>query len=154
MRFKKKFICLILLAALSFSGCVRTVDQMYCLPKRSDDYNDLQSAIDSAMQGLEYCAPLSGENQQAVQMADLDGDGIQEYLLFAKGNATLPLRILIFREIEDNYVHVQTIESNGSAFDQVEYVQMDEFAGMEIVVGSQLADQVCGQLRSIHLDLI
>lgn len=145
---KIKFVCLFLLISLSFSGCMRTVEQMYCLPKRSEEYNNLQSEIDGAMQGLEYCAPLSGENQQAVQMVDLDGDGIQEYLLFAKGNSTLPLRILIFREENDHYIHVQTIESNGSSFDQVEYVQMDDFGGMEIVVGSQLADQV---LRSVSV---
>ena len=59
-----KFIFLLAIAALILSGCsMRTVDQMYRLPKRSEDFNNLQSAIDSAMAGLEYSAPLSGENQ-------------------------------------------------------------------------------------------
>ena len=139
---------LLVLAALFLSGCMRTVDQMYFPPKRSDDYNDLQSAIDGAMSGLEYCAPLAGENQQAIQMADLDGDKKAEYLLFAKGGSEHPLRILVFREIADTYVHVQTIESNGSSFEQVEYIQMDRSGGVEIVVGSQVADQV---VRSVSV---
>ena len=144
-----KIIIFVLSAALLLSGCtMRTVGQMYKLPRRSEDYNDLQSAIDSAMSGLEYSAPPAGENRQTVHIADLDGDEDPEYLVFAKGSAERPLRILIFNEVEDTFIHVDTIESNGSAFDQVEYVQMDGQGGVEIVFGSQLSDQV---LRSVSL---
>ena len=66
----------LLLAVLILSGCgMRTVHELYQLPKRSEEYNNLQSAIDSVMNGLEYCAPLFGQHLQTVQMADLDGDG-------------------------------------------------------------------------------
>lgn len=144
-----KFIILLVSAALLLSGCtMRTVGQMYQLPRRSDDYNDLQSAIDSAMSGLEYSAPPAGENRQTVHIADLDGDEDPEYLVYAKGSAERPLRILIFNEVEDTFIHIDTIESNGSAFDQVEYVQMDGQGGVEIVFGSQLSDQV---LRSVSV---
>lgn len=99
---KPKWILVCAFAALLLGGCgARTVDQMYCLPKRSEDYNNLQSAIESAMGTMDYCAPLAGENQQTVQMADLDGDGEQEYLVFAKGSAEKPLNILIFQEEEE-----------------------------------------------------
>ena len=40
---------------------LQTVDEMYALPKRSKEYDSLQSAIDSAMYGLSYSAPVSGE---------------------------------------------------------------------------------------------
>ena len=144
-----KFIILLVSAALLLSGCtMRTVGQMYQLPRRSDDYNDLQSAIDSAMSGLEYSAPPAGENRQTVHIADWDGDEDPEYLVYAKGSAERPLRILIFNEVEDTFIHIDTIESNGSAFDQVEYVQMDGQGGVEIVFGSQLSDQV---LRSVSV---
>lgn len=143
MRTGIKLICLLLAIALMLAGCtIRTVEQMYRLPKRSEDYNDLQSAIDEAMSDLEYCAPLTGENQQTVQMADLDGDKQEEYLLFAKGTQEKPLRILVFRNIDGTYVNVDTVECNGSAFDQVEYVDMDGNGGLEMVVGRQLSDQV------------
>jgi len=147
---RKRILAILLLAAvLCTSGCaMRTVDQMYCLPKRSEDHKDLRAAVDSAMSGLEYCAPLSGENQQTLQSADLDGDGSVEYLLFAKGGSETPLRILIFDEINDSFSHVTTIESNGAAFDQVEYVQMDDTKGVEIVVGCQVSDV---PLRSVSV---
>lgn len=147
---KRRYLILVLLAfLLILTGCsIRTVEQMYCLPKRSEDHNDLQAAIDKAMSGLSYCAPLAGENQQTVQMADLNGDGVVEYLVFTKANAERPLRVLVFQEQEDAYVHITTIESNGTAFDQVEYVQMDERPGVEVVVGRQLSDKL---LRSVSV---
>ena len=145
---KCKFILMALLAAFLLCGCMRTADEMYHPPRRSEDHYDLQSAIDGAMSSLDYCAPLSGENQQAVQNADLNGDGIQEYLVFAKENADLPLRILVFQQTEEAFTHVQTIESAGTAFEQVEYADMDGQGGVEIVVGSQLTDQL---VRSVSV---
>ena len=89
----------LVLAACLLSGCaLQTVEEMYALPKRSEAYNSLQTAIDSAMYGLTYAAPVSGENQQTVQMADLDGDGVEEYFVFAQGGSAKPLQFLIFRQ--------------------------------------------------------
>lgn len=147
-RFYKSIVTL-LLAVLLLSGCsMMTVDDMYLLPKHSDSYNNLQSAIDAAMVGLEYSAPLSGENQQNVHMVDLDGDGNEEYLLFAKGTEDKPLRILVFSIVEDVARLVTTVSCNGSAFDQVEYVNMDNRPGFEVVVGRRLNDQV---IRSVSV---
>lgn len=146
---KKAFgILIMLLTVLALTGCMRTVNEMYRLPKRPEAYNDLQSSIESAMSGLSYCAPLTGENQQTVQMADLDGDGVQEYILFAKSTHEKPLRILVFRNVDGTFVNTDTVESNGSSFDQVEYVDMDGKGGAEIVVGRQLSDQV---IRSVSV---
>ncbi len=149
MKKRLNLFIILIMAALLLGGCaVRTVEQMYYPPRRSEAYHNLQSAIDKAMAGLSYSAPLFGENQQTVQMADLDGDGIQEFLLFAKSGAESPLRILIFRLHDEDYSLVETISCNGTSFDQVEYVQMDKRGGMEIVVGRQLNDQV---LRSLSV---
>lgn len=146
---RKKYIVCLLAAALLLSGCaMQRVNQMYQLPKRSEDYSNLHSVINSAMAGLAFCAPLSGENQQTVQMADLNGDGEQEYLVFTKGNSELPLRILVFSRVDDGFVHTDTIDSSGAAFDQVEYIQMDEKPGVEVVVGRQISDQL---VRSVSV---
>ena len=148
MKHNRIFVCLLLAALLLLSGCMSTVDQMYCLPRRSEDVQNLQTAIDSAMAGLSYCAPLSGENQQTVQTADLDGNGVNEYLVFAKGSSEKPMKILIFSLVDGDYELCYCIESNGSAFDQVEYIQMDGIGGVELVVGRQVSDQV---LRSLSV---
>lgn len=145
---KIRIFCLILAVSMLFSGCMSTLDQMYCLPKRSEQVRNLQSTLDKSMNGLEYCAPLSGENQQSVQTADLDGDETPEFLVFAKGASEKPLKVLVIAYEAGSYVLRTTIESNGTAFDQVEYVQMDGRPGLEIVLGCQVSDQI---LRSVSV---
>lgn len=145
---KKRLLFAILFAAiLFFSGCeLRTSDQMYAVPARpAADYN-LQNAINDAMAGLDYAAPKSGVNQQIVQTVDIDGNGDVEYLLFAKGDSDKPLQIFIFDKQKDTYNLVDTISCKGSAFDRVEYAQMDDTPGKEIVVGYQLNDRLTGGL--------
>lgn len=140
---RKKWIILIGLMSALLCGCqIRTVDQMYVPPERSEDYKSLQTEINSAMAGMEYSAPISGENQQIVQMKDLDGDQIPECLLFAKGGEERPLHILIFSQKNEQYVHSGTIDVVGAAFEKVEYAQIDGKGGLEIVVGSQVSDRV------------
>lgn len=141
-------VIVLILMALLFTGCTPlTVAEMYAIPKRSEEYAHIQSAIDMAMAGLSYSAPVSGENQQTVQMADLDGDGVDEYLVFAKGNTEKPLQILIFSQLEDGRCQIMTvIESNGSAFERVEYVEIDHTPGCEIVVGRQVSNQLMGNV--------
>lgn len=143
-------LALLIVAALLFTGCgARNIEEMYALPKRSDDYNHLQSMIDSAMYGMSYSAPRSGDNQQTVQMADLDGDGIEEYLIFAKGATEKPLQVIILKQDENGRCRImEIISSNGTAFEQVEYANLDENPGSELIIGRLLSDQV---LRSVSV---
>ena len=145
---KRILLVTMLLTALFLSGCsMRTVEDMYALPKRPEEYNDLQNAIDMAMYGLTFSSPQSGEHQQTVQLADLDGDGIEEYLVYAKGASEKPLQILIFSQDAEGKVRtMETIGITGLSFEQVEYVEFDENPGCELVVGFQVSDQV---LRSV-----
>lgn len=146
---KRKVIWIVAaVAALLLCGCNMTVDEMYQLPKRSEEFTNLQSVINESMAGLEYSAPLSGEHQQTVQMADLDGDGEVEYILFAKGATEKPLQIFIFSGDGEDYRLVDTVECSGTAFEQVEYVQMNNAPGYEMVVGRQLSGQV---VRSVSV---
>lgn len=140
---KGMFWLMVIGIAALLSGCnIRTIDELYCPPARSEDYMNLQTAMNAAMTGLEYHAPISGDNQQIVQMTDLNGDGKFEYLLFARGNGEKPLKILIFTCVDDEFVLVDTIESYGTAFDQVQYVKMSDREGYDLVVGYQVSDQV------------
>lgn len=145
---KRALIPLILfIFTLLLAGCnIRTVEEMYCVPQRSETYLGLQSAIAGSMNGLTYSAPLTGEYLQPIQEVDLDGEGTPEYLVFAKGNSDKPLQILIFSESEGQFRLIGSIESSGTAFDQVEYIQMDGKRGLEIVVSRRVSDQVIRSL--------
>ena len=147
-RFIKLFAFALLTVCL-LSGCTMvTVEEMYTPPRRSPAYQDLQKAIDGAMAGMEYASPLSGENRQTVQAADLDGDGTDEYLLFARDTSESPMKILVFSQDENGCYLREIIESRGTAFDLVEYVDLDGQGGLELVVGRQVSDLI---LRSMSV---
>ena len=144
MKTLKKFVigAWMLALCMTFCGCAMTVEEMYCLPKRPERYDNLQTAMDPVMEGLDYAAPSTGENQQTVQTADLDGDGTEEVIVFARGEDAHPLKILLFRRSEEGYALMNAIESSGAGFDQVEYAQLDGLPGLEMVVGRQVSDQI------------
>lgn len=134
-------LLVVLFAVMLLNGCtMATVEDLYTPPKRSAEYEELQQAIDLAMDGKAFSSPLSGENRQTVQMADLTGDGLDEYLVFAKDNSENPMKVLIFGEEGKSFHLLQMIESHGSDFDQVEYLEMDDIPGAELVVGRRLSD--------------
>lgn len=147
MKRNRVLFFMMFMAALILTGCsMRTMKEMYQIPQRSEDYLNLQTAVNNAMVGLSYCAPISGDHCQTVQMADLDGDGDLECLLFAKGNDEKPLKIFIFNKENGEYVLMDTIESSGIAFEQVQYVRFSGRKGYDLVVGRQVSDQVVRSL--------
>ncbi len=133
---------LLLTLMVQLCGCVMTVDQMYVPPRRSESYLNLHSVMDEVMGDLDYCAPLTGENQQSVQMVDLTGDAVEEAVLFTRGTDEHPLKVFVFTQEEEQYRLLTTIESTGTGFDQVEYAQMDGQPGFEMIIGRQVSDQV------------
>ena len=144
-----RVLAVLIAVSVLLSGCVLgTLDELYCLPKRSEEYENLQAVVEKAMAGLEYCAPSYGENRQFMQVADLDGDGIDEYLVFARDDSDKPLKILIFCQLASGYVLMDTIEGYGFGYDFVSYAQMDDKPGLEIIVGRQVSEQV---LRSVSV---
>ena len=82
---KRRLLLALLLAVgtLLLSGCVfKTVDELYTLPRQTDEYYNLQAELDELLAGgAQYSAPETGDNQQAVQMIDLPGDGVHEVIV-------------------------------------------------------------------------
>ena len=145
-RFHKRLVlCLLtLLLSACLSGCLlKSADELYALPRQSDAYYDLQTEIEKVVTGtVTYCAPTDGENRQPLQMQDLDGDGSNEAIVFARDIGEKPLKIFIFDRDGEGYRLVSTIEGDGTSFGSVLYAQMDGSPGQEIVVGRSISDQV------------
>ncbi len=130
---------------LCLSGCFsETSGGLYSLPKAADDYIDLQSCIDVLLAGgAQYAGPVSGSNRQAVQLVDLNGDGVQEALAFMTVTGEKPMRVyLLSKNTEDEYAQAAEISGDGAAFDCVEYADVDGDGVLEIVLGFQMSDQV------------
>ncbi len=132
------------LISVTLTGCLGQSDELYALPKQPDEYYELQKAIDLVLvPNASYSGPLTGANQQAVQLADLDGDGADEAVVFIKTPGERPLKVFIFDENKDGtYENTGIIEGDGSSFDAVEYAQLDGKPGLEILVGRQLSEQI------------
>ena len=66
--------------ALLLGGCfMQPADELYALPQQPQGFYDLQKAIDTVLvDGTQYSSPVTGTNQQPVQMVDIDGDGVIE----------------------------------------------------------------------------
>ena len=151
---KRLLLFVMLLAlALSLSGCfLEPAESLYAVPKQSQDFYNLQRAIEKVMppKGA-YSPPMSGENQQAVQLSDLDGDGEDEAVVYLKAGGSEPLSICIFAKREDRYELIDKINGSGSAFDRVQYAQIDGQPGKEIVVGRRISEQVTQTLHAYTL---
>lgn len=146
---KKRVLFLLLAVSLLLTGCtMKTMDQLYSLPKRSEDYYELQTAIDKVMPGLSYCAPVQGEDRQTVQLADLTGDGTSEAILFAKGVGEKPLKVLVFAKRDGIYTDIARMEFSGTAFSQVEYAQIDGQPGRELIIGRQMGNELLHTLSA------
>lgn len=131
------------------SGCVaRNVDEFYALPRHSDSYYELQKAIDSVMtEGVQYAAPVSGANQQSVQLADLDGDGEDEAIVFLRAPGEKPLRASVFDLVDGTYRSLGSIDGSGAAFESAEYIDLDGEGGKELILGYQISNQVLRSMR-------
>jgi len=143
---KKKIgiIWMALLLCALFTGCVlQSAEELYQLPKQSEEYYNLQNQIESVLEGgAEYCAPVSGDRRQAVQLADLNSDGVEEAIVFFRMPGEKPLKIYIYQKNQTGYEEAAIIEGDGSAFESVDYRQIDTALGLEIIVGRQVSDQV------------
>jgi hypothetical protein len=125
----------------ALSGCLKTsADELYRLPRSSDEYFRLQKRIDAVLaSGAEYSPPTSGENRQSVQLEDIDGDGVKEAIaFFAARSEDYPLKIYIFKSDGDDYITADIIEGVGAGIESIRYTDMDGDGFLELVVGWQM----------------
>lgn len=128
------------------AGCFsQSVDDLYAPPKAPDDYLMLDNRINEVLnQGGEYAAPLTGELTQKVQLQDLDGDGVKEAIAFFRVSSDeRPLKIYIYRQVEEDYEVAAIIEGQGgeAAINAVYYENLDSGPSKEIVVSWQVSSE-------------
>ena len=131
---------LIVMTVLMLAGCLRiSADDLYGLPQLSEEYHRLQAQINMVLsQGAEFSPPTGGQNRQAVQLKDLNGDGNDEVLAFFSVLGESTLKIVIFEMTGGDYAVAEIIEGNGTAIESVRYADMDGDGILEVIVGWQM----------------
>ena len=134
MKRKTALFALIVFIICAFSACsVQEIDELYSLPQPSQEYLQLQKLIDAEIAaGSEYSAPTAGSLRQSVQLADLDGDGVNEALAFFT-NAETP-KICVYRKNSGGYAQALAITGDGTSCGRVEYADLDGDGFSEILI--------------------
>ena len=143
---KKKIFALLaaVTMALGLSGCGDTQlrlnlnpQELYALPELPAQYTALNGLISGILAGgAEYAAPTTGTQVQNVQMVDLDNDGKDEAVAFFRNvGEEKPLKIYIFKTVEEEFRPAAVIEGSGTAISSVNYTDLNSDGRTEIVVG-------------------
>ena len=130
-------------------GCSgMSIDELYCLPKASDDYYDLQEALSQALgNGLSYDAPASGARREPVQLVDLDHDGTDEAVAFFRSSQDGSVAAYIFARRDSQYELADQIPCSGSAVGAVEYADLDGSGSLELLITCQVSEAVTQALQ-------
>lgn len=131
----------------TLTGCLfQSPDNLYSLPEPPAEYENLYAQINLVLgTGAEYAAPSQGSNNQAIQLIDLDGDGVQEAVVFFNTwDEEEQLQIYVFQQIEDESYEVRSvIRGDGNAIYSIDYEQIDDNpTDLELVVSWQISSLV------------
>ena len=145
----KRLICIFLMLGLLLTGCAGlSYENLYTLPRASEDYYDLQAALNAVLEdGYSYLAPTSGARREPVQLVDLDGDGVDEAVAFFRAADRGEVMIYIFSQQDGIYTPAATIEGAGSAMGSAEYADLDGSGSLELILSGQVSEAVTQALQ-------
>ena len=121
-RWKVLLLAVLIGCLLLCGGCgLSSVDGLLLLPRVPSEYVQLQEQLDAVLQtGAVYAVAETGANRQAVQLVDIDGDGIDEALAFFQTEDGA-YRVYAFRQQDGVYTGIGMAEGYGSTLQAIYY---------------------------------
>ena len=136
------YLIMALLALGMLAGCGLSYEELYSLPRASEDYYDLQNALNEIQsQGFDYLAPASGARQEPVQLTDLDGDGVDETVAFFRSSDGA-VKVYILSQSDGVYTPAAVVDGAGTAVSSVEYIDLDGSGNLELLITYQVSESV------------
>lgn len=145
----KRLLCLFAaMMALCLCGCSIgvNVDNMLTPPKLSVEQEQIyQALIDTTGSGISLKYPKSGSYLSAFTVTDIDGDGMNEAIVFYEKtgvpNAGSGLRINVLDSIDGVWKSVCDRSAEGSEIEKVIISRLGDNERMNIIVGYSTANQ-------------
>lgn len=130
-----KKVILAALALLFCSGCSLSYgDGLLALPKLPGEYVQLQKQIDQILgSGATYAVAETGANRQAVQLADLNADGVDEAIAFFRTDDGA-YQIYAFRQTEDGFKQIGKTETYADTLHSIYYPRYQRNGQMFLAV--------------------
>ncbi len=111
-------------------------------PKLPTEFNSLMDKIDAAIkEGAVYSPPVSGSNRQSIQAFDLNGDGVDEAIVFLKtAQEKQLLNIQIYKKQDEEYVLFDTILGFGEMVNNVQYTELTGDKQIEMIISYKVGN--------------
>lgn len=145
--------CALLLALFLLGGCSGlSAEDLYRVPEGTEDYYNLQTALSRIMtDGYSYLTPASGSRREAIQRVDLDGDGVDEALVFLHSGDG-GVQVYIFGKTGGEYLPAAVLDGAGSSVASVDYEDVAGDSGPEILLTCQVSGAVPQALQVYEYD--
>lgn len=148
---KRLLVCCCLLLALSVfaGGCswrIEAVEQLIRAPKLSGEYASLDKAFKDYLksQGVQNSIlkpPLSGEYRSAYVLYDINGNGMNDALIFyAYTNDPNVVRVNILRNDNNSWVSVADNKGDGHNVHSIDFADLNSDGVDEILISWQFSD--------------
>lgn len=152
-RLGKKFLAVVLLMGLilSLSGCsVESGDALASLPRLPGEYLALQQQVDAILaQGYIPAVAESGQNRQAMQQQDIDGDGQKEIISFYRSSTSGEYMIYVHKRQGDDYMELGHAKGYGRYLKEVSYPRCQNNGARAIALSWGMEDDSASGM-SVH----
>jgi len=151
----RSFSILLSVLLMVLPGCSSfstDIDDLLRPPQLTAEQSEIHSALDSVIgsgRTIQLKYPKRGDYLSAFVMYDLDDDGQNEALVFYEdANTEYGTRINILDNEGSGWHSVVDYPGNGSAVDQIRFVEVSGKEGCDILIGWEYSNQ---ELRTVDL---
>lgn len=159
----RKIISLITAAALVIvcSGCSLnffSVESLLAPPVQSGKNGEVQAAFNSLMKNekIQLKTPVSGDFQSSFVLFDINGDGVDESLVFYSDSSSVEssVRMALLEFVDEKWAISSDIKGAGSGVFDVSFTDLDADGVYEIFVSWSLFDNKTTKIISIYAPVV